>query len=465
MNIPQNMLFNDDDNDIIEFFNKNQLITIQSLIRPIINAIKSSTETKTGSDLIMQLFNKINTVSNQIVNVNDTIKNSQIQNIQNMSIKLNELKTDIIELKKEIIEDTKITMSSPSVFQSIIDKTTLLFTQHFPQYQRDITNIIQSEISKINTSQLNTNSLDVLFKNIEKKIETNFNRTDNTVKDIRDATLKSANNAENMTNKVTEIYNKLNNSSNKGKISENILFHQLVEAYPEAEVINCSGIKESGDIIINRKDKPSIMFENKYYVSNVDKDEVTKFIRDATIQNMCAILISQSSGIAHKHNFEIEINNSNILVYIHNANNNINVIKIAINIIDSFKQKYDEFYTNISKTSNVNENTEYISNDILSQINNEYKSFATSQLSIINNIRKNAETTIAEIESISFPSLDKYLSVRYAFPSKTIKKTDKKKVEKTDTIIQCTICNETFFKKNSYSAHYKKHQRDELVKK
>ena len=69
---------------------------------------------------------------------------------------------------------------------------------------------------------------------------------------------------------------------------------------------------------IKRHQKKTILFENKYYSTNVQKYEVLKFIRDCDEQNCSGILLSQNTGICTKDNFQIDIQNNNVLIYIHN---------------------------------------------------------------------------------------------------------------------------------------------------
>lgn len=108
----------------------------------------------------------------------------------------------------------------------------------------------------------------------------------------------------------------------------------LTKMYPTGEIKNTSGTKASGDFMLFRQDKRAILFENKEYDQNVNKDEITKFHRDIDLQDMNGIFLSQYSGICFKDNFHIDIHKGNVLVYIHNCEYNPQLIKTAINIID-----------------------------------------------------------------------------------------------------------------------------------
>jgi hypothetical protein len=117
---------------------------------------------------------------------------------------------------------------------------------------------------------------------------------------------------------LSEFLGKYKGSSNKGKFGENQLGSTLNSMFPNAEVVNTSGQKASGDFIMKRIERPSILFENKEYDYNIPKDEIAKFIRDIDTQDVNGIFISQNSGITFKQNFQIDIHKGNILVYIQN---------------------------------------------------------------------------------------------------------------------------------------------------
>ena len=96
-----------------------------------------------------------------------------------------------------------------------------------------------------------------------------------------------------------------------------------------SEIINSSNKTGQGDLILKRPNKVPILFETKNYAINVKK-----FIRDIDNTNYNGIMLSQTSGIIGKDNFQIDIHNNNILVYIHKADYDISKIKLAVNIID-----------------------------------------------------------------------------------------------------------------------------------
>ena len=158
-------------------------------------------------------------------------------------------------------------------------------------------------------------------------------------------------------------------------MGESRLCKILTNMFPTGEILDKSGIKESGDFHLKRENKETILLETKEYDRNVNNDEVEKFIRDCTIQNLHGIFLSQNSGITSKNNFKIEYNNGKILVYIHNCEYSPDKIQSAIDIIDSLSVKIVE-----SNPDNIHT----IPNEILDEINSEYQRIIIHKQSAIN---------------------------------------------------------------------------------
>jgi hypothetical protein len=110
----------------------------------------------------------------------------------------------------------------------------------------------------------------------------------------------------------------------------------------------------------------------------------------------------------NKENFEINIHNRNVLLYIHNVNYDPEIIKIAIDIIDSFKSKLDE----ITLTDDYP-----ISKDTLEEINKEYQLFVEQKLTQLKMVKEFSQKMIKNIEGLQLPSLEKMLSSRFGYIS------------------------------------------------
>jgi hypothetical protein len=235
-------------------------------------------------------------------------------------------------------------------------------------------------------------------------------------------------------NNITDLLKKMENSSSKGKISENLLFNVLLSLYPTAQIDFVGTTKETGDIILTRKDKPTILFENKNYDKNVIQDEVKKFLRDVEQQNCSAIMLAQHYGITNKENFEIEIHNNNVLVYLHKVEYDADKIKAAVDIIDYFKATLDNSGGIVGETLAIDK-------DILDDINKEYQLFIASKLSHIKTIKDYQQKLISQAEDFKLPNLEQYLSKLYASSS-----------SKNDV---CEYCNYVAKNSRALVAHYR----------
>ena len=225
----------------------------------------------------------------------------------------------------------------------------------------------------------------------------------------------------------------MENSSSKGRISENILYNIILPIFPTAQIDSVGTTKETGDIMMYRNNKTTILFENKNYDVNVSQEGVRKFIRDVEQQNCCGIMLAQHNGIANKENFQIDVYNNNVVVYLHNVEYNIDKIKVAVDIIDHFKSQLVNIDTG-GDIININK-------DLLDEINTEYHNFATSKLNHIKTIKDFNLKLLSQIDDIKLPSLEQYLFKNYSIST-----------AKSDT---CEYCQMVFKNQRALSAHYR----------
>jgi len=384
---------------------------------------------------IMQTTNPVNNsnITSQILNGLANIQ-SQLTSQQTEYSKVLFLK--LTEFKKEYTDDLKMILSSniadkiaPLIKESngtILDKTQLLLSELVPKNNENLSRQINDNIKSFCTSisddisktskqhdgeMLSQSSLDNFIKTIDAKFSNVIDSTRKMVDSNKDATLSqfssitSSQNA--LQSEVKDVLKRMENSSSKGKISENIVLNILRGLFPSAEVEYVGSQKESGDIMIHRKDRQKILVENKCYESRqVTSDQVKKFIHDVDIQNCSGLFLSQEGGIVNKDNFEINIHNRNVLLYIHNVNYDPEIIKIAIDIIDSFKTKLDE----ITLTDDYP-----ISKDNLEEINREYQLFVEQKLNQLKLVKEFSQKMIKNIEELQLPSLEKMLSSRFGY--------------------------------------------------
>ena len=459
---------------IWNFYNDNKNIDIETanlfFIDFFENIFNHSTKNM-NENINAQIINYMNENQKQI----DSIK-SNLSTMNESFTKLNNEFTNnmilqFMNLKKEYIEDVKQIITNSSLTTNdkisslmdrnnnhIIDKTTLLINDIMPknmenvnkQMQSTIKNfysLIMEETKKLSKENSNEKSFNEFISKLDTKYSTMLqsiqqplfsfftaseNRINQNIDVLKESSYNSTLTQNKLSDELTEFLGKYKNSSNKGKYGENNLCNLLNSIYQTAEIRDTTGIKASGDFIMKRLDKPTILFENKEYDRNIDKDEIAKFIRDIEIQNVSGIFISQFSGITFKENFQIDINKGNVLIYIQNCDYSIDKIKLAVDIIDNLYSKIQDL--------NVDDENNTISKEILDDINNEYQAFISQKETLQGVLKDFQKRMSSQIEELKLPVLDKYLEPKYAYVR--------------TRIFTCSLCNSfTGTSKQSLAAH------------
>ena len=234
---------------------------------------------------------------------------------------------------------------------------------------------------------------------------------------------------------LNSFLKRFENSSKKGKISENFLNNVLAEVYPLAEIQDVGKTKETGDIMFLRKSKPIILIENKEWTRPVVNQEVVKFERDVEIQKTHGLFLSQNTGICSKDNYEVNLINSNqVVVYVHNVNYDPEKIKVGIEIIDSIS----EIVKNIEAMEVTNEEQNTISKELTQHINAEYQNYLAHKEKTIKMAKDFLSNLIKHEEQFNFSSLESFLSSKYTA---------------TNQKFVCKYCGFVGKKSTSLSAH------------
>ena len=195
---------------------------------------------------------------------------------------------------------------------------------------------------------------------------------ENKISGIKESTSASREILSTQHNTLNDLLKRFENSSKKGKLSENLLFNTLSNIYPCAEINDVGKTKETGDIMMYRKNKPTVLVENKDWNRPIVNAEVQKFVRDVEIQKCHGLFLSQNVGICSKDNYEINILEGNLVtVYIHNVNYDQDKIRIGVDIIDNISEILKEI-----DVLEINQSQEYsISKEITQYINAEYQNY------------------------------------------------------------------------------------------
>jgi len=452
--------------DVWEFYDRNKHLNFEDmniiLIR-ILQQLMESTNPSLNTNIATQLIENFKTLQYQVSGVTEMFSKSQSDMNTIFSLKFMEFKKEYMEDMKMILSHNTSDKIAPIIREyndSLLDKTRILLNDVLPKNQqslsRDIENSIQSLHSSINQdtntlmkSTINKETLGNFITTIEEKfsmailnsqtllntiITSSENRIESRLGEIKDISKSNNSSQTLLQTNIGELLKKMENSSSKGKISENILYNILLSLYPTAQIDFVGTTKETGDIMLMRKDKPTILFENKNYDKNVLQDEVKKFLRDVEHQNCSGIMLAQHYGITNKENFEIEINNTNVLVYLHKVEYDADKIKAAVDIVDHFKSTLED---NTAETGDVLT----IDKEVLDDINKEYQHFIANKLAHIKTIKDCQQKLIAQVEEFKIPNLENYLSKLYATSS-----------SKNDV---CEYCNYVAKNSRALVAHYR----------
>ena len=357
-------------NKILSFFEQRPEMDVETTLLKFIDIMEtlqeSMNKTLTNSS-VLEILDNLKTMNNKF-------ERSQEVSQFNLSKYMNELKRDMNEEIKTIMSISMMEKVEPVLRAKLKEQQTA---------------IVDCALDKI------TNMFDNKLLNINEISKSN--------KEI----LSSQN------DKLNNLLNRFENSSNKGKMSENLVLNTLKDMYPNAEIYSVGQTKETCDIMLVRNNKPKILVENKDWRRPVIQEEVKKFMRDIELQKCCGLFLSQNTTITTKDNFEINVHDGNVLVYVHCANNDPEKIKIALDIIDAF---YSSLKL-LEDESCSEENMNTISREVTDHINAEYQNFLSKKSKTIKMAKEFIQTLVKQLEEFNIPSLEVYLASKYSLSS------------------------------------------------
>jgi hypothetical protein len=459
---------------IWEFYNNNKNIDIETanimlidFMDKMFNEMSSDATANINAQLLSYmkdskhqvdiLKHNMNAISENLSKINSDMTN-------NIVLQFTNLKKDYIEDVRQVIHNgtlntsEKLTSLMDKNNAHLVDKTALILNEILPKNQEQLSSQIQMNIKNLyslineDTNRLVKNinneksfadfisnfetKYNSMMQTIQQPLYSFFTASENRITQNIDVLKETANNSFSSQSKLqeelSEFLGKYNVSSNKGKYGEQNLCNILNGIYPSAEIRDTTGIKSSGDFIMERPDRPKILIENKDYKQNINKDEIGKFITDVDNQNTHGIFLSQYSGIAFKQNYQIDIHKGKVLVYVQNCEYSIDKIRIAVDIIDNLSTKIEDL--------SEDEETNTISKELVDNINEEYQKYIAQKENMIVLLRDFQKKMISQIEDIKFPELDKYLSQKYAYVK--------------NACLVCDLCNNyNASNKQSLSAH------------
>ena len=389
-----------------------------------------------SSALSSLLLDKFNALDGKI----ELIAKSHTDVANTVEFKLNESRKEYVENMKQILVMNNVEHITPLVKDNnsmLLDRTSLIMREIIPLHNdamsKDIQNNIKSHIqslqttitnetSKINSSSIDKKAIEDMMNNIMQtmgqsqssllsKLNSSESRIENKINEIKEMSSVNISSSQLLQTNITDMMKKFEKSNTKGTISECVVYNILLSLYPCAQIDHVGGEKkETGDIMIIRNDKPTIMIENKDHDScNVPRGDVDKFIRDCEIQNCSGIMLAQNRGISNKQNFELNINNGNVLLYVHEVNFDREKIKMAIDVVEHFKMKLDETFNNDAEC--------LIDKDVLVEINRDFTNYVSQKHNMLKLLKDFNDKLGSSINELKLPALEKYLSPKFATSS------------------------------------------------
>lgn len=391
------MEFYTENKKIIQFFQENQMISIESFLVHSIEIhqyISTQFNTNDTQFIVKQLMDEQKVLKEDLKTL---LLDQSTRIASNNVLLLDSTKKDLIaslqnNTDREIIlrELENVKQNSPLQLQHLLDKIIMEFKQTHSELKRDL----------IEQKKLNIKSLDSIKDSINTSIDS-----------------------------ITELSNNLLNSSKKGNISENILEIALSKHFPMYDITRTSKTANAGDFIMQLGNQNPVLIENKEYSRNCPKDEVLKFHRDLVSNKMSGVFISQQSGIANKSNFSFDVlENQFIAFYITNCHYDITVIESALSILESLNKL-------ISVPETKNQIT--LTREIFSTLQNEYNNIILTR----NNVVENLQNSIKELNKLNIKTLQTFI--------------EKYKTH-ISTLFSCQHCETDFDTKRGLNLHIRK---------
>jgi hypothetical protein len=382
----------------LEYDLKRMLLIIIMVLQITDKRILSFFEQRPGMDFESTILKFIDIMETLNENMNKTLTNSTVTEILD-SIKC--LRSDnktilsaaMVEVKRGLNDDIRMILSN-----SVNEKLEPTLREKLKEQQSILVANVSGRLEQV----------------LENKI-TGLKETTNANRDIINTQisgLKATTNANreiinSQNDTLNSLLKRFENSSKKGKMSENLLNNVLAEVYPLAEIEDVGKTKETGDIMMLRKNKPKILVENKDWTRAIVNAEVQKFVRDVEIQKCHGLFLSQNVGICSRDNYEINILEGNLVtVYIHNVNYDPEKIRVGVDIIDNISEILKEI-----DVLEINQSTEYsISKELTQFINAEYQNYLAHKERTIKMAKDFVANLIKHEEEFNFSSLEKFLS-------------------------------------------------------
>ena len=436
------------DKRVIEFYKTHSNIDFEQanilLVEMLERLLQKNDDNR--DDIVLASLKKLESgfslLSNNLSDVKENVKQSSLSivNLQttmstlpsnmsdNLSDKLSSLReTQVKELERifDLNKHNSAEHIDKKLKVDLLDQIKILFDTNMNkkmesslnEFERSLKKDWQETIKQLDRTDSPKNIIDNFNSSLQNKCDS----LQNFILTCHQQTKDTTSSHTETLNLVKEHFDRQKNSTNKGADSEDKVLNGLYSTFPECQITKTTGIAKAGDFLIERSNNTPIMIENKDYSRNVPKDEIEKFLRDIDHQGCNGILISQTTGISRKKNYQIDIHNGHILVFIHCLNYDFDKIRLAIETIDHLSQALIN-YSN-------NKNELKLSSETLKQINKEYLTFITQKNGLSDSLKKYNRDMTKLINDLQFPELSNMLSQHFSSTEETIFKCEYCKIK------------------------------------
>lgn len=407
---------------VVEFYQTNPHISVDEVNVYMVDLLEKMGQCEQSPSMLKAMEQSMLTLQTKVDHMCEHVGRIQHETQTHLSLKMIEIKDQYMEQLKMTLTHNlseKITPLFKDQTEMFMDKTRLWLNEYLPKNNDALKMDMKASMDQLQQSLMreaqdyNPQKLGDFIQQLDTKLQQSLTETntklarhecnlENGFKEIRD--IANANQSN-----VSALLSKMENSSSKGKMSENLLLNILQSVYPSACIDSVGTQKETGDVMFSRRDKCAILIENKNYNTNVPQTEVQKFIRDCETQQCSGLFLSQTGGICNKHNFEMDIHDGNVLLYIHNVHYDKEIIQVGIDIIDHFKSNLDKI------NDKVDVNT--IKKDVLDNIHKEYTAYRLQKDNLQKMIKEMHNKLMKQVDELKLPDLENYLSMYYSFSS------------------------------------------------
>jgi hypothetical protein len=359
--------------------------------------------------------NFANQLMHQMTQLQTELQQQQQQQQLDHYQQMQAFRTQYVEELKHIVHDNHTDKLQPLLTQQIEhfqQKLQLWQKGQSADQYRAMQEWLQQDLERIGQRTLSKDQWQEWVRALDDKLGASESRLQNGLREQQrtlDTLTKTQGDQDKMHTQVSELLRKMDNSSSKGKVSETVLGHVIHNLYPMGEVKAVGTTKETGDILMLREGKPTILFENKNYDRNVGQEEVQKFLRDVDTQKCCGILLAQNYGIANRANYEIHLYQGQVCLYLHSVQYDPEKIKAAVDIIDHLYQHVRQEADTPDKERSVT-----VEQSFLETLNKEYQHFVQQKLTQTKMVKDHCQKMLAQIDEMKCPQLEQWLGTFFS---------------------------------------------------